>query len=49
MVVLDERSGNAQGPVFLGVKRLEEEATAVAMHVGLDDDHARQPGWSGAH
>src|ERR1700730_4313963 len=49
MVVLDERSGHAERPVFVGVKRLEEEPTAVAMHVGLDDDHARQPGRNGPH
>src|ERR1700687_5655770 len=49
MIVLDEGPGNAQGPVLVGVKRLEEETTAIAMHVGLDDDHVRQPGGDGPH
>jgi len=41
-VVLDEVARDAGGAIALGVKALEEEASRVAEHLGLDDQHARE-------
>jgi hypothetical protein len=49
MVVLYERSRDAVGAVPFGMVRLEEEATMVAVHIGLDDQHLGQGGGRDTH
>jgi hypothetical protein len=42
VIVLNERTLEAGGAVFLGVVRLEKKSALVAIHVRFDDDYARQ-------